>query len=263
MNLSNLFPHSKPIIGMVHLLPLPGSPDYKGSLEKIYDRAIEEAKTLYKAGVDGLIVENFGDTPYRIGNPEAVQIAVMAGITRLIRDRVDIPIGVNVHFNAWKAEMAIAFACQANFVRVEVFVDTVVSPQGVINPCSAEIRRYRKSLSANDIYLFTDIHAKYTENILPKKLTQSAIEAVSAGAHALIVTGTKTGQETPLEDVTKVKEVVNVPVLVGSGTTPKNVKDVLHTADGAIVGSALKEGGKASNRVSPEAAHNFMKIARS
>lgn len=263
MNLADLFPHPKPIIGMIHLLPLPGSPNYKGNLEGIYERSLWEADALTRAGVDGLIVENFGDTPYRIGEPETAQIAVMAGIARQIREKVGIPIGVNVQFNAWKAELAIAFACQVHFVRVEVFVDNVISPQGVIHPCSAEIRRYRQKLDANNVYLFTDIQTKYTENLLPKKLTQSAIEAVSAGAHALIVTGAKTGQETPLENVAKVKKAVDVPVLVGSGTTPENVKDVLRTADGAIVGSALKEKGEASNQVSPEAAHDFVKKARS
>ncbi|MFO8035184.1 MAG: BtpA/SgcQ family protein [Anaerolineales bacterium] len=263
MDLADLFNHSRPIIGMIHLLPLPGSPNYSGNLEATYERAMWEADVLTDAGVDGLIIENFGDIPYRIGEPDPVQLAVMAGITSRIRKLADIPLGVNVQFNAWQAEIAVAFACQANFARVEVFVDTVVSPQGIINPCSAEVNRYRQQLNANNIYLLTDIQTKYTQNIFPKKLTQSAKEAVSAGAHALIVTGAKTGQETPLESVAKVKKVVDVPVLVGSGTTPENVKDVLQTADGAIVGSALKEKGEASNQVSPEAVHNFMKRARS
>lgn len=262
MNLSELFAHPQPIIGMIHLLPLPGAPGFQGAVGAIYERARWEADILVHAGVDGLIVENFGDEPYLIGEPDPHQLALMSSVTRQIRAQVEVPIGVNLQYNAWQAELAIAYACQVDFVRVEVFVDTVITAQGMVEPCSAHILRYRKDLHAEDIYLFCDIQAKYTTNLRSKPLVDSASEAVSAGADALIVTGAATGQATPLDQVTEVKSVVDVPVVVGSGTTVENLAAVLATADGAIVGSALKEAGKASNRVSPEAARRFMEKAR-
>jgi membrane complex biogenesis BtpA family protein len=167
-------------------------------------------------------------------------------------------VGVNVQFNAWQAEIAIAHTCGASFVRVEVFVDTVISAQGMVHPCSAEITRYRKQLGASGVYLWADIQTKYTANLIPQSLTQSAIDAQNSGADALIVTGAATGQATPLDSVGEVKQACGLPVFVGSGTNIQNVAQTLKVADGVIIGSALKEGGKAENTVSEQAVKDFM-----
>ena len=261
MKLNTLFATDKPIIGMVHLRPLPGSPHFDDNLQEIYTQALWESQALAEAGADGLIVENLGDEPYWIGEPAPVQFALMAAITRQVRQVVTIPVGVNVQFNAWQAEMAIAHACGADFVRVEVFVDTVISAQGMVQPCSAQITRYRRELNAK-VALFTDIQTKYTANMLPQSLSQSAVDARNAGADALIVTGAATGAATPLEAVAEAKAAVDLPVLVGSGTSIHNVAEVLQIADGAIVGSALKEGRKAENRISVAETQAFMAAAR-
>lgn len=258
----NLFEHTRPIIGMVHLRPLPESPGFDGDLDAIYAQAGVDAQALLAAGVDALIVENLGDEPYLIGEPTAAQMAVMANAAAHIRVMTDKPLGINVQFNAWQAEIALAYACRAQFVRVEVFVDTVISAQGTVQPCSAQITRYRKQLGA-DVQLWADVQTKYTQNVLPQAITQSALDAQAAGASVLIVTGAATGQATPLEAVAEVKGAVSVPVVVGSGTTTANVGHVLQIADGAIVGSALKVGGRAENPVSAETARTFMQAARS
>jgi membrane complex biogenesis BtpA family protein len=242
MTLTSLFANHPPIIGMVHLLPLPGSPGYGGDIEAIYEQAEWEAETLANAGVDGFIVENLNDEPYLVG--------------------ANVPVGVNVQFNAWQAELAIAHTCGADFVRVEVFVDTVVMAQGTVQPCSAQLTRYRRALGAEGVQLWADVQTKYTANLVSQPLSQSAIDAKAAGAEALIVTGAATGQATPLEAVAEVKQVVDLPVLVGSGTNIENVRQVLATADGAIVGSSLKEDGSAKNRVSKAATEAFMQAAR-
>lgn len=254
------FFEANPIIGMVHLKPLPGSPGYDGDLDAIYARALREASALESAGVAALIVENFGDEPHRIGGLETVPAALMAAVlTRVIRE-VSIPVGVNVQFNAWEQEMALAHVCGGAFIRAEVFVDTVVMAQGIVYPCCAELTRLRKRLEAN-VQIWADIQTKYTQNLVPQPLTQSAKDAVDAGADAIIVTGAATGAATPLDQVAEVNEVVQIPVLVGSGTRVENVADVLNVADGAIVGSALKEGGNAWNEVSSDAARQFMRAA--
>jgi uncharacterized protein len=261
MSFNGLFEAHKPVIGMVHLLPLPGSPGFQGNLADIYTRALWEAQTLQTCGVDGLIVENFGDEPFIIGEPDAVIASVMAGVLPDVLHAVSIPVGLNVQFNAWQAEMAIAHACAADFIRCEVFVDTVVSAQGLVHPCSAALVRYRKSLGAR-VQIWADIQTKYTINLVPQSLTQSAIDAQNAGADALIVTGAATGQATPLDAVAQVKGGISLPVLVGSGTTIQNVQASLQIADGAIVGSALKENGNAWNRISAENTYAFMSAAR-
>ena len=262
MTFSSLFSNQKPIIGMVHLLALPGSPDYAGDIDAIYEQAEWEAETLAQAGIDGFIVENLNDEPYLVGEPLPEQLALMAGVTRLISRKANVPVGVNVQFNAWQAEMAIAHTCGADFIRVEVFVDTVVMAQGLVHPCSAPLTRYRQALGARGVQLWADVQTKYTTNIVSQPLTQSAIDAKNAGADALIVTGAATGQATPLEAVAEVKQVVDLPVLVGSGTNIENVRQVLTIADGAIVGSSLKKDGSARNKISKAATEAFMKAAR-
>lgn len=262
MTTSSLFGTKRPIVGMVHLLALPEAPAYQGDLDVIYERALREALVLQEAGVDALMVENFGDEPYLPGELTFPQIALMAAVTREIIRAVTIPVGVNCQFNAWQSEIAIAYSSRAEFIRVEVFVDTVLMAQGQVSPCSAQIRRYQQQLGAKSVSLWADVQTKYTVNLLPQSIQQSARDAQAAGADALIVTGSATGQATPLEVVRQVKEVVHLPVVVGSGTTASSVRDVLQIADGAIVGSAFKYGGKAENEVSPEAARTLMAAAR-
>jgi membrane complex biogenesis BtpA family protein len=262
MSFNGLFTAPRPIIGMVHLKALPGAPAYAGDLDAIYAAAEADADALIQAGVDALIVENFHDEPFLIGEPSAPQLALLAAITRGIVRRASLPVGVNVQFNAWEAEVAIAHTCRAAFVRVEVFVDRVLMAQGVVEPCAAQITRYRAALGAR-VQLWADVQTKYTANLLPQPLTQSAKDAQAAGADALIVTGAATGSATPLDDVAAVKDVVRLPVLVGSGTTASNAAAVLQIADGAIVGSALKADGVVSNPVSVERTAAFLRAARS
>ena len=263
MTISSFFTQNRPVIGMIHLLALPESPGYRHNLDAIYERAVREAAALQQAGVDALIIENFGDEPYLPAELSSAQLALMAAVTREIMHEVTLPIGVNCQFNAWQSEIALAFACRADFIRVEVFVDSVVMAQGQVSPCSAQIRRYQQQLGAQRVQLWADIQTKYTTNIIPQSIEQSALDAQAAGADVLIVTGSATGQATPLDIVTRVKQVTRIPVVVGSGTTIANVGQVLSVADGAIVGSALKVGGKAENEVSAKAARAFMTAARS
>lgn len=263
MKNSALFSSKRPIIGMIHLLPLPEAPLYQGNLDAIYERAMREAAALQSAGVDALIVENLGDEPYLPAELTPAQLALMAAITRDVIRAVSIPVGVNCQFNAWQSEIAVAHASRAAFIRVEVFVDTVLMAQGLVHPCSAQIRRYQQTLGAQNVALWADIQTKYTRNILPQTIEQSALDAQAAGADVLIVTGAATGKATPLDVVAQVKQVASIPVVVGSGTNAANVTQVLSVADGAIVGSSLKEGGRAENEVSSQAAKTFMAAVRS
>lgn len=258
---SDLFSQRQPVIGMVHLPPLPGSPAYTGALEAIYARAHEDAAALLECGIDALIVENFGDEPFRIGEPDARTLALMAAITREIARLSHVPVGVNVQFNAWEAEMSIAHVCGAHFCRVEVFVDTVVSAQGLVMPCSAGITRLRAALGAR-VAIFADIQTKYTSNLVAQPLAQSAKDAQAAGADALIVTGSATGSATPLEAVREAKGAVRLPVLVGSGATEAAIPALLQVADGAIVGSAIKQDGVVTQPVSRERTAAFLRAAR-
>src|SRR5437764_8017935 len=127
-----LFPRRPAIVGMVHLLPLPGSPRWAGSLEEVLRRAVEDARALAEGGVDGVMVENFGDTPFY---PEQVPPETVAAMTRAARavvEAVGVPVGVNVLRNDAAAALGIAVAVGARFIRVNVHTGAMWTDQGLL-----------------------------------------------------------------------------------------------------------------------------------
>lgn len=129
---------SETVIGMVHCLPLPTTAGFDGDYQKILDRAVQDAVTLEKAGVDAVIVENMGDTPFSALLNKA-QLAALTAATLAVKNAVNIPVGVDAAFNDCEANIAIAAITGASFIRVPVFVDTVIFTDGVINPCAKKM----------------------------------------------------------------------------------------------------------------------------
>ncbi|MFW6381562.1 MAG: BtpA/SgcQ family protein, partial [Bacillota bacterium] len=250
-NLNAVFgKNSDIIIGMVHLQALPGSPGFSGDLKSIYRQAIEEAKLLEKVGFDGIIVENFNDTPYCPNQTPLATVCSMAGIVNTLRDNLDIPIGVNVQFNDVQAELAIAQTCGADFIRVEVFVENVMTPQGKIPASSAFVMRMVSDFGLKRPLILADIRSKGTTPLNPDKdYCELAHQAEKAGADAVILTGAATGKSTPLELVSQVRKEINIPAFIGSGVNHDTIDESLATASGVIVGSATKYEGEASNKV--------------
>lgn len=240
------------IIGMVHCLPLPGTTGYGGSVEKIYTQAVQDALTLEKCGVDAVIVENMGDDPFGV-TLDLIQRVTLTVAAQKVRDAVKIPVGVDAAFCDWEADLTIAAAVGCQFVRVPVFVDTVEFYGGIITPCARECMRYRRLMGLEDIMVLADVQVKHTNMVLPHvTVEQSAKNAAACGADAIIVTGSAIGVETPIEMIQRVKKVVKLPVIAGSGVNAQNIGEQLKIADGAIIGSSLKEGGVLSNPISGE-----------
>lgn len=238
------------VIGMVHCLPLPGTVGYGGDAEKIFAQAVQDARTLEDAGVDAVIVENMGDDPFSVKLGTA-QIGALAIATRHVRQAVKIPVGVDAAFCDYEASLSIAHTCRCQFVRIPVFVDTVEFYGGIIEPCARACMTYRKNLGAQDVLVFADIQVKHTNMLLPHiAIEQSAKSAAACGADVVIVTGSAIGVETPIEMIEKVKRVTNLPVIAGSGVNAQNIGAQLQIADGAIIGSSLKEGGVLTNPIS-------------
>lgn len=250
----------KRIIGMVHLLPLPGSPSFGGNMERIYDRARKEAEILSNSDFDGLIVENYGDTPYPNGTVGPTQLAAMAAVCRDISSTIDIDVGVNVQFNDYTSELAIAKTCRCDFIRVEVFSETVLTGSGLMEGAAADVMQTREDLEprSNEVELLVDVLSKGVTPLKDEPLQRVVKRTESNGADGIIVTGSGTGKATPLDFVREAKKATDLPVYVGSGLTADKIAEVLEIADGGIVGSALKVRGKAENRISPERAREFI-----
>ena len=248
---------SETVIGMVHCLPLPTTAGFDGDYQKILDQAVQDAVTLQKAGVDAVIVENMGDTPFSALLNKA-QMAALTAATMAVKKAVQIPVGVDAAFNDCEANIAIAAITGASFIRVPVFVDTVIFTDGVIYPCAKKCMEYRKAMG-EEIKVFADVQVKHAHMLISHiTVEQSAKEAVDNGADGIIVTGTQIGEETPIDLIKRVKNVVKVPVFAGSGVKAENIKEQMQIADGAIIGSSLKEGGVLSNPISYDLAKNVL-----
>ncbi len=245
-----------PVVGMVHLPALPGAPGFGGDREAVRERARADATALEAGGVDGLILENFGDAPFYPEDVPKHVVADMTAVATEVVDAVSVPVGINVLRNDAAAALSVAAAAGADFVRVNVHTGTAATDQGVLEGRAHETLRLRKRLAA-DVSILADVHVKHATPVGEGSIERATRETVERGrADGVIVSGPGTGEETGLEDLRTVAETVedlerSVPVFVGSGVTPETVSEVLEAgADGVIVGTALKENGVTTNPVS-------------
>ena len=249
------FMSHKFVIGVVHLLPLPGSPSFDGDVRAIFDRALEDASALKNGGVDGIIVENLGDAPFTGGHVRPHVVAFMAVIARRISDEFGLPIGINVLRNDGVSAIAVAAAANARFIRINVLTGAMVTDQGIIQGNAYEVLRYRREIGFDEgIAIFADVAVKHAYPLgYGYDLVQAAKDTYGrGGADALILTGAATGAPTSPEDLKTLREAMpEAPIIIGSGVTPENIK-LLSCADGFIVGTYFKKDGIVTNPVDEE-----------
>jgi membrane complex biogenesis BtpA family protein len=265
-SLKEIFEVEKPIIGMVHLLPLPGSPGYSGyGMDVVIDQALRDAKALVEGGIDGMIVENMWDLPYYVGNevpPE--EIAAQTVAAKQVVRAVSVPVGINVIHNGGRVTLSIASTVEAKFIRVCAFTGALVWDTGEFDHgVAADLMRFRKNLGAEHIKIFADVCKKHAVMFPGIDLATHVAWTDFYLADAIIVTGKMTGLPPGLDEVKKAKEIApNRPVLVGSGMNKDNIARFLKYADGAIVGTSLKDKGIAQNPVNVQRVKGFMRAAR-
>jgi membrane complex biogenesis BtpA family protein len=233
----------KRILGVCHLLPLPGSPRAR-PMKQVLQRALDDARALERGGVDGIVVENYGDRPFAAGAVGPETVASMAAIASEIRRAVRPPLGVNILRNDARSAMAVAHAAGAEWIRVNVLAGAYVAGEGLLIGDAAGLLRYRESLDCR-VRIFADLLVKHAQPLAPAPVESLARDlAYRAGADALIVTGAETGREPDRITLRAVRQAVpDREILVGSGLHPDNM-DLLEDADGAIVGTWFKAGGR-------------------
>jgi len=247
---NRLFRTAKPLIGAVHLRPLPGAPGRGGTLEKVIAAALADADAIVKGGADGLIVENFGDAPFFKDRVPPHTVAAMTVATLRIRERFPkVPLGVNVLRNDASAAVGIAAAVGADFIRVNVHTGVYATDQGIIEGRAHETLRLRESLRSS-VLIFADVNVKHAASLDGRDAAVLAKEAAERGlADAVIITGPATGAAALPEEVGRAGAAVSVPLIVGSGITPQTVGGYFADADGFIVGTYLKRAGRIENPV--------------
>lgn len=262
-----IFKVNKPIIGMLHLLPLAGEPEFSG-VKPILHRAKQDLKTLQNGGVDGVLVENwFSDSP---GPFVSRQTAVsFSEVLHQLRPLIKVPFGINVLHNDYRIALNLALSYHASFIQLDVFIDKVksnfsFSPTTVQKPFIVDspakyIHRFAATIGASRLPIVAFIQPKhYLLLERNKSIDLSALQAKNQGASALVVT-LKTGEAPTVIKINKVKSAVGkLPVGIGSGFSPENAKEYLTAIDFAIVGTALKGEGKIENPVELARVKNLM-----
>lgn len=256
------FLENKGVIGMIHCLPLPGAMSYGGDMKAVTDRALADLEAMERAGVDAVIVENFCDKPIT-AKLDPGQMAALSAVTALVKERSTIPVGVDAAFCDPVAGLAIAVATGAEFIRVPVFTDTVITAAGRIEPCAAELMKWRKLLGGEDVALLCDIQTKHTFMVSGAiSLEESASMAEENGADAIIVTGAHTGSSSSVDTIQRVRGATSLPLIAGSGVNAKNLPEQLSLVDAAIIGSSMKRHGKAWEPIDYELAKDLMDAAK-
>jgi membrane complex biogenesis BtpA family protein len=264
--IKEIFGRRKAVIGVIHSLPLPGSPNYDGEpMEDVVAFAVAEAERYRNGGVDGLIVENHGDIPFakpdRLGPETAAAMAVM---TDAVRRQSGLPIGVNVLANGAIQALAVAKAAGAAFVRVNQWSNAYVANEGLMDGPAGEAARYRAWLRAKSVRIFADVHVKHGAHAITgdRTITELARDNEFFDADVAIATGQRTGDSATMDELQTIASGTSLPVAVGSGVTPDNVGDIFIVADAVIVASYLKHDGAWWNPVDPDRLQVFMQAVK-
>jgi len=262
-NFERVFGDAKPVIGMVHLGALPGSPlfDRQSGIEGLLDAARNDLAALQAAGFDAVMFGNENDRPYELA-VDVASTATMACVIGRLRSEITVPFGMNVLWDPLSS-IALAAATGADFVR-EIFTGTYASDMGAWTPDAGKAMRYRDRLNRRDLAMLFNVSAEFAYSLDQRPLPDRARSAVfSSIPDAVLVSGQITGEAASISDLEAVKAVLpDTPVLANTGVKHETVADVLRVADGCIVGSSLKIDGNTWNAVDPERAAEFMRLAR-
>lgn len=239
---------------MLHVQALPGTPANHLSMQEIIDFTLRELEVFVEQGIDTFIIENMHDIPYlnRQVGPEIT--ATMAIIAYEIKRRFAVQLGIQILAGANKEALAAAFCSGADFIRAEGYVFSHVADEGIMNSCAGELLRYRKALGAEKIKLLVDIKKKHSSHAITADvdIVETAKAAKFFLADGVIITGSSTGVSADLDELKSVSELADIPVLIGSGVTAKNLKSYLEYADAVIIGSYFKRDGYWANELSLE-----------
>jgi membrane complex biogenesis BtpA family protein len=259
-NFKSVFGDIKPVIAMVHIGALPGSPLFDPALDLVAS-ARADLLALQKAGFDGVMFGNENDRPYEF-DVDTASTATMAAIIGQLKSEITVPFGVNVLWDP-TASIALGVATGASFVR-EIFTGTYASDMGPWTPDAGRAMRYRNRLGRSDMAMLYNVCAEFAHSLDQRSLPDRARRAVfSSIPDAILVSGQITGEAAPLSDLEAVKAVLpQTAVMANTGVMHETVADVLAIADGCIVGSSLKIDGDTWNSIDSERALDFMDRAR-
>ena len=242
------------LVGVVHLAALPGSPRYDGSLESVLEAAARDARALAEGGADAIVVENFGDRPFRAHRVDAETVASMALAALACRSAApELPLGVNVLRNDARSALGLVAVGPASFLRVNVHTGVAVADQGLLHG-RADVTLRERSRLGLDCPLLVDVHVKHALPLGGGDLVDAARDAHERGlADALVLSGAATGSAPDPVDLERVRRALpEARLVLGSGLTEANAARFRPLVAAAICGTALKRDGRVDQPVDPE-----------
>ncbi len=252
------------VYGVVHLKSLPGSPGNYLPLDEIIELAQEDVNNLIFGGVDGIIIENFGDTPFVKDDISKRTLASFTTVVENIEYDRDIKVGINVLRNDGISALSIAEATKADFVRINVLNNVMMyTDQGMIEGKAHEIAQFKNSLN-KEIEIYADVFVKHAVPPEGSKIENHTEELIHrAGADVVIVTGDGTGHEINIEDLNKVRNIVPQGKLaIGSGVNEENIEQYVDLADILIVGTNFKVDQDVSKRVDQRSVEQLIQMIK-
>jgi membrane complex biogenesis BtpA family protein len=262
---NGVFGGKAPVIGMVHMYALPGAPAFSGDLNDVIDRAVQDANTLAEGGVDALLVENFHDYPFYPVTIEPETVAAAAVVAREVRRQTELPIGINILRNSWKASLGIAAAVDAQFIRLNILTDASVTDQGIINSEAHLVARYKKHIGGEHILTLADLLTKHARPLVERPVPVIAADMLHrGGADAIILAGDDTSMPPSLDRLRQIKDAIaDAPIILGSGMTAKHAATYAEVADGAVFGYGSKPNADMDLPASGEMTREFVQLWRS
>ena len=256
-----MFESTKPVIAMIHVGALPGTPASSCSVREIVTQAVAEARIYRDGGVHGIAIENMHDVPYLRGSVGPEITAAMTAIALAVKDASGLPCGIQILAGANHEALAVAHAAGLQFARVEGYAFAHVADEGIIESSAASLLRYRRAIGAERVQVWADVKKKHSAHALTADVdigeTAAAVEFMRADA--VIVTGPATGQEPSTADIADVRRHTRLPLYLGSGITADNLPAYVRLADGFIVGSFFKKEGRWTEPVDPVRIERFMR----
>ncbi|MEB3278158.1 MAG: BtpA/SgcQ family protein [Lyngbya sp.] len=261
MDLKQIFQTPNPIIGVVHLLPLPTSPRWGGNFKAVMDRAEQEATALASGGVNGIIVENFFDAPFAKDRVNPAIVSAMTLIVHRLMNLVTVPIGINVLRNDAESAIAIASCVGAQFIRVNVLNGVMATDQGLIEGNAHRLLRYRRELGS-DVKILADVLVKHATPLGSAHLSAVVQETIERSlADGIILSGISTGSPPSWEDLELARQAAGpTPLFIGSGANWENIPKLIQSADGVIVSSSLKRHGRIDQPIDPSRVRQFVEV---
>ncbi|MBC6421179.1 MAG: BtpA/SgcQ family protein [Hormoscilla sp. SP5CHS1] len=263
MDLIQTFNTAHPIVGVVHLQPLPTSARWSFDLKAVIARASQEAAALASGGVDAIILENFFDAPFTKDRVDPAVVSAMTMIVMRLMNLVSLPIGINMLRNDARSAMAIASCVNASFIRVNVLTGVMATDQGLIEGQAHQLLRYRRELGS-DVKILADVLVKHGSPLGTPSLTAVVQETIERGlADGVIISGQTTGSPPSQSDLQVAYAAAKgTPVFVGSGANWENISTLMAAADGVIVSSSLKRHGQIDQPIDPIRVSQFVEAAR-